>query len=88
MIAIGDPVRARFVTNLARPGGNVTGNTILGPELIGKRIEILKECVPDLARVAFLWNPDNDSNLAFLEELYHRCSGIGFTIDFCSDAHE
>ena len=69
MIGIGDPVRARFVTNLAHPNGNITGNTILGPELIGKRIEILKECVPGLARVAFLWNPDNDSNLAFLEEL-------------------
>jgi putative ABC transport system substrate-binding protein len=63
MIAVGDPVRARFVTNLARPGGNVTGTTNVGPELVGKRIEILKGCLPGLARVAFLWNPDNDSNL-------------------------
>jgi putative ABC transport system substrate-binding protein len=38
MIGVGDPVRARFVTNLARPGGNVTGTTSLGPELIGKRM--------------------------------------------------
>ena len=80
MIGVGDPVRARFVTNLARPGGNVTGTTNLGPELIGKRIEILKECVPGLARVAFLWNPDNDSNLAFLEELIIAVPALGLQL--------
>ena len=80
MIGVGDPVRARFVTNLARPGGNVTGSSSLGPELIGKRIEILKECVPGLARVAFLWNPDNDSNLAFLEELIIAVPALGLQL--------
>jgi putative ABC transport system substrate-binding protein len=80
MIGVGHPVRARFVTNLARPGGNVTGTTSLGPELIGKRIEILKECVPGLARVAFLWNPDNDSNLAFLEELIIAVPALGLQL--------
>jgi putative ABC transport system substrate-binding protein len=69
MIGVGDPVRAGFVTNLARPEGNITGNSQLAPDLIGKRLEILKDYVPGLARVAFMWNPDNDSNLAFLEEL-------------------
>jgi len=54
MIGIGDPVRARLVRNLAHPGANITGNSILGPDLIGKWIEILKECIPGLARVAFL----------------------------------
>jgi len=80
MIGVGDPVRARFVTNLARPGGNVTGTTNLGPDLIGKRIGILKECVPGLARVAFLWNPDNDSNLAFLEELIIAVPALGLQL--------
>jgi putative ABC transport system substrate-binding protein len=80
MISVGDPVRARFVTNLARPGGNISGTTNLGPELIGKRIEILKECVPGLARVAFLWNPDNDSNLAFLEELIIAVPALGLQL--------
>ncbi len=80
MIAIGDPVRAGFVTNLARPGGNMTGNSILGPELIGKRLEILKECIPGLARVAFLWNPDNDLNLAFLEELIIAVPALGLQL--------
>src|SRR6516164_2097963 len=80
MIGVGDPVRARFVTNLARPGGNVTGNSNLAPELFGKRIGILKECVPGLARVAFLWNPDNDSNLAFLEELIIAVPALGLQL--------
>src|SRR3984893_1118741 len=80
MTGVGDPVRARFVTNLARPSGNVTGTTSLGPELVGKRIEILKECVPGLARVAFLWNPDNDSNLAFLEELIIAVPALGLQL--------
>src|SRR5262249_43767126 len=75
-----DPVRAGFVPDLARPRGNITGNSILGPDLIGKRLEILKECVPGLARVAFLWNPDNDSNLAFLEELIIAVPQLGLQL--------
>jgi putative tryptophan/tyrosine transport system substrate-binding protein len=80
MIGIGDPVRAGFVANLARPGGNITGNSNLAPDLTGKRMEILKECVPGLARVAFLWNPDNDSNLAFLEELIIVVPALGLQL--------
>src|SRR5215510_14340052 len=80
MIGIGDPVRARLVGNLAHSGENITGNSILGPDLIGKRIEILKECVPGLIRVAFLWNPDNDSNLAFLEELIIAVPALGLQL--------
>ena len=79
-IAIGDPVRAGFAVSLARPGGNVTGNSSLGPDLIGKRLETLKECVPTMARVAFLWNPDNDSNLLFLEELIIAVPGLGLQL--------
>jgi putative tryptophan/tyrosine transport system substrate-binding protein len=59
MIGIGDPVRAGFVASLAHPGGNITGNTILGPELAPKRLQLLKLAVPTMSRVAFLWNPDN-----------------------------
>jgi ABC-type uncharacterized transport system substrate-binding protein len=68
------------VTNLARPDGNITGNSLLSPDLIGKRLEILKECVPDLVRVAFLWNPDNDSNLVFLEELITAVPALGLQL--------
>src|SRR5262249_51302223 len=49
---------AGVVGSLARPGGNVTGNSTISPELSGKRLELLREVVPGLSRVAFLWNPD------------------------------
>src|SRR6266536_105506 len=52
-----DPVRAGFVESVARPGGNVTGITNLTRELGGKRLELLKEAVPKLARVAVLYDP-------------------------------
>jgi putative ABC transport system substrate-binding protein len=51
----GDPVAAGLVTSLARPGGNVTGNSSLTPELNTKRLEVLKDAVPKLARVGLLW---------------------------------
>ena len=54
---VGDPVALGFVKSLARPGGNITGLTNLNPELIGKWLELLKQAVPDLSRVAFLWQP-------------------------------
>ena len=54
-----DPVEAGLVESLARPGGNVTGLTILSRELGGKRLELLKEAVPKLARVAVLYDPAN-----------------------------
>ena len=68
MIAIGDPVRAGLAASLARPGGNITGNTILGTEMSAKRLQLLKEVVPGVSRVAILWNPNNASHLAYLEE--------------------
>ena len=46
MMGVGDPVGAGLVTSLARPGGNITGNTILGPEVAGKRLQLLKEVIP------------------------------------------
>jgi putative ABC transport system substrate-binding protein len=52
-----DPLRDGLVPSLARPGGNVTGLTFLAPELVPKRLELLKEAVPTVARLAALWNP-------------------------------
>jgi putative tryptophan/tyrosine transport system substrate-binding protein len=55
--AMADPARDGLVASLARPGGNITGSTFLGPELIPKRLELLKEVVPSAIRVAVLWHP-------------------------------
>ncbi|HEX9144212.1 MAG TPA: ABC transporter substrate-binding protein [Candidatus Binatia bacterium] len=64
-----DPVRAGHVESLARPGGNVTGLTILNRELGGKRLELLKEAVPKLSRVAVLYDPANPPSLHEVKEL-------------------
>ena len=57
--ACGDVVSTKLVASLARPGGNITGVTSIHPEVSGKRLELLKEIVPGLARVAVLFNPGN-----------------------------
>src|SRR5215510_2918939 len=64
-----DPVSAGLVESLARPGGNVTGFTALTRELGGKRLELLKEAVPKLSRVAFLYDPANPPSLHEVKEL-------------------
>ena len=70
MMGLGsDPVRAGHVESLARPGGNVTGLTLLNRELGGKRLELLKEAVPKLARVAVLYDPANRPSLREVKEL-------------------
>src|SRR5438093_11273192 len=53
-----DPEGTGFVASLARPGGNVTGLSIISPELNAKRLELLREAVPGLSRVAIMWNPE------------------------------
>ncbi len=66
MASAGDPVASGLVDSLARPGGNVTGLSQEAPELAGKRLAMLKELVPPLARVAVLWNPQNPSSSSTL----------------------
>jgi putative tryptophan/tyrosine transport system substrate-binding protein len=56
---IGDPVASGLVASLARPGGNITGQSFFNPELSAKRIELLKETSPHMTKAAFLLNPDN-----------------------------
>ena len=64
-----DPVKAGLIDSLARPGGNVTGLTLLTTELGGKRLELLKEAVPKLASVAVLYDPANPANPANVLEV-------------------
>jgi putative ABC transport system substrate-binding protein len=69
MMFTGDPLTTGLVASLARPGGNVTGSTQLGAGLATKRLEILKETVPKLSRVAFLWNPANPDQKSHFHEV-------------------
>jgi putative ABC transport system substrate-binding protein len=82
MIAIGDPIRAGLVFSLARPGGNTTGNTILGPEMSAIRLQILKELIPRLSRAAFLWNSNNGSHQAYLDEWRALAPQLGLHLIF------
>jgi len=61
-IDVTDPIAAGLIDSLARPGGNVTGFTTIGSVLAGKRLELLKETVPKLTKVAVLWNPQDPSS--------------------------
>ena len=60
--SLADPVAAGLVDSLARPGGNITGFTVISEVLAGKRLELLKDTIPKLSRVAVLWNPQNPGN--------------------------
>ena len=60
--AAGDPVGSGLVSSLARPGGNITGLSLMAPDLDGKRLELLKEAFPKVARVAFLWEGGSRGN--------------------------
>jgi putative tryptophan/tyrosine transport system substrate-binding protein len=75
-----DPLATGLVESLARPGGNVTGLTSLAPELGGKRLELLKETLPKLSRVAFLYNPADPSNVVELEQLRGPAAALGVAV--------
>jgi ABC-type uncharacterized transport system substrate-binding protein len=75
-----DPVEAGLVDSLARPGGNVTGLTNLGPELGGKRLELLKEAVPKLARVAVLYAPASRSSARTMRDLPIAARALKLTL--------
>ena len=63
MTLAADPIGSGLVSNLARPGGNLTGMSALASDLAGKRVELLKELVPKAKRAAVLWNPSNQSKV-------------------------
>ncbi len=77
MSTVADPVGSGLVASLARPGGNVTGLTIMSTDLAGKQLQLLREVVPKVSRVAFLRNPDNPSSAAGLREAEAAARGLG-----------
>jgi len=80
MASAGDPVRSGLVSSLAHPGGNVTGLTVLGPDLAAKRLELLKEAVPTMTGVAFLWNPANPDQKSSLNEVQAGARALQVTL--------
>ena len=80
MASAGDPVRSGLVSSLAHPGGNVRGLTVLGPGLAAKRLELLKEAVPNMSRVAFLWNPANPDQESSFNEIQAGARALGVTL--------
>jgi putative ABC transport system substrate-binding protein len=84
-IAMADPVEDELVANLARPGGNVTGTTFLGPELVTKRLQLLSEVVPQHSRVAVLWHPRAYSDRTMdgmVKEAEHAAQTLGMQLQF------
>jgi putative ABC transport system substrate-binding protein len=79
-VSVTDPVASGLVASLARPGGNITGLTILAPELSGKRLELLKEAVPNVTRVAFLWNPANPAQAPQWREAQAAAQALGLRL--------
>jgi putative ABC transport system substrate-binding protein len=67
-VAVADPVDVGLVASLARPGGNITGLTLLTPELSGRRLQLIREVVGQTSRVAVLSNPENRSHSIFLDQ--------------------
>jgi putative tryptophan/tyrosine transport system substrate-binding protein len=80
MLATADPVASGLVRGLARPGANITGMSVMGPELSRKRLELLKEAVPKLDRVTAMSNPGNPAVVLTLQETQAAAHALGLTL--------
>ena len=84
MAVVGDPVGSGIVANLAHPGGNVTGFSVMAAALSAKRLQLLKETVPRLTRVAVLWNTDTRWHAKAVEELKAVAPSLSIELSFVS----
>jgi putative ABC transport system substrate-binding protein len=82
MTLVSDPVGSGLVTNLAHPGGNLTGLTILTTELSAKQLQLLKDAIPRLTRVAVLWNPDTPYHPKAVEDLKAAAPSLAIELSF------
>jgi putative ABC transport system substrate-binding protein len=80
VLAVGDPVGTGLATSLARPGGNVTGLTTIAEPLSGKRLQLLADVVPGLARVGILWNGGNSSKASDLQGTQDAAIALGMQL--------
>jgi putative ABC transport system substrate-binding protein len=81
MVAVHDPVGSGLVSSLARPGGNVTGLSLLTPDLVAKQLELLKEAVPGISRVAILRNPASSPHAALVKETERAGRMLGLRLE-------
>jgi putative tryptophan/tyrosine transport system substrate-binding protein len=75
-----NPVGLGFVASLAKPGGNVTGVSLLGPEVSGKRLQLLKQAIPGITKVAVLWDPDDPAAHFSVEESQAAAVALGLSL--------
>jgi putative ABC transport system substrate-binding protein len=80
MVAVGDPVGAGIVASLQRPGGNITGLTSISDETEGKRLQLLREVLPTVSRIAVLSNPSNQSVPPLLKEMRAAARNLGIKV--------
>jgi putative tryptophan/tyrosine transport system substrate-binding protein len=80
MTHVGDPVQRGFVASLAQPGGHITGLSTAGIDLIAKQLELLREAVPQLSRLAVLWNPPQPAHPPFLKALEAVAGAVGIAL--------
>lgn len=81
MAAVGDPIAAGFIASLARPGGNITGASLLATDLTAKRLQLLKEVLPALTRVGVLWTTANASVVQKLKQLQTAAPQFGVQLN-------
>src|SRR5437899_4762528 len=79
-VGVGNPVVGGLVASLARPGGNLTGLSLSNPDISGKRLELLKESLPSISRVAALTNPDNSMHAVYWKETHTAAQTLGLQL--------
>ena len=77
MSLVTEPIESGLVRSLARPGGNVTGTSMMAADLVGKQFEVIKQAVPEVSRVALLWNPANPGGAPQLREAEAAARAVG-----------
>ena len=82
MATVADPVGSGLVANLAHPGGNVTGLSLMTTDLSAKRLQLLKEALPRVARVAVLWNPDTPFHTKVVQDLKVAAPSLSIELNF------
>jgi putative ABC transport system substrate-binding protein len=76
----GDPVGAGLIASLARPGGNVTGQSLMWPDLVAKLLETLKEVMPRVRKISVLLQPDSTGHAQLVTELEHAAAAMGVSV--------